>query len=259
MKRPPISRMSSSAHAFSLVELLVTTGIIGILAALGTQALQSSMSAGRQAEKVANLRSIGVAHGIFIAESNGQCLPANTANLGDDAALAGNGRAWWPHYLLRISGAGAKIFKNPDYRRPDGSKGALWDDVENPSSGKVVDEQPGELCRIEAGFGWNWYQSSITPGDQGDWVTDTNQPRSAASVARPSKLIVCLESMSVIGGPNPSVGLNFDAWMSSVKADPSFWAGPRWSKGAISCLFFDGHVAQMKPAEFQIENFTPLN
>ena len=242
-----------------MVETLVTVGIVVILAALTTRAVQSSLNSAKDAQKVANLRNIGAAHGVYVAESEGKCLPANFLNTGDDPAIAGNARAWWPHYLLRTSSGGSKILQNPDFRLPNGSKQGVWDDVPNPSTGVTRDEQPGELCRVEAGFGWNWYQSSSTPGDQGDWASGVNAPRGSAALNAPSKLIVCLESMSVIAGPNPSAGITFEGWLGSVKVDPNFWAGPRWSNGTTTCLFFDGHVAQMKPDDFTVENFRPVN
>jgi prepilin-type processing-associated H-X9-DG protein len=67
-----------------------------------------------------------------------------------------------------------------------------------------------------------------------------------------------MESQSVIAGPNPSTGLNFQAWIMMVRTDPNFWAGPRWSGDAITCLFLDGHVAAKRPDDFSEKNFSLL-
>lgn len=250
MKSPTSFPASPSHRAFTLVEMLVTISIIGLLATLSVKVAQNSLASARVAEKVANLRSIGLAHGAYIVENGGRCLPANISGQSGDPAIGGNATAWWPYYLLRVAGGDSKILRNPDFRNNAGSRQGIWDDVRNPSTGKIVDEIPGEYCRVEAGFGWNWY-TTTTQGSTGDWG-------SSAAITSASKLIVCLESMSVVGGPNPSIGLNIDAWKFAARTDPNFWAGPRWSKGAITCLFFDGHVAQMKPDEFKEENFKIL-
>jgi len=85
-----------------------------------------------------------------------------------------------------------------------------------------------------------------------------NNPRPFAVVELPSQQVICMESQSVIAGPNPSIGLNFQAWITMVKTDPMFWAGPRWSGDAITCLFFDGHVDAKRPDDLNDKNFSPL-
>lgn len=253
------SRCAKGNTAFTLVELLTVITIIAILAALGIAATQKAMNAAKVAQKISNLKMIGNAFSAYVAENGGRCLPANFLNSGDDPELNGNNRAWWCHYLMRYTGGSAKMFWNPSYvpwssKYPKG----IWDDAPNPFTGEKKDESPNELRRIEAGFGWVWYQTGNVWGDQGDWVSSGNNPRSILALPAPSKQVVCMESASIVGGPNPSTGLNFEAWISMVRSDRKFWAGPRWSGDYITCLFLDGHVAATKPDDFTNDSFAPM-
>jgi prepilin-type processing-associated H-X9-DG protein len=242
-----------------LIELLVVIAIVVILAALGYTATKKSMNTAKSAQKILNLKAIGGAHSAYLADNQGRCLPSTFVNTGDDPELTGNGRAWWCHYLMRYTGGSAKIFHNPCYV-PYSSKypKGIWDDVLNPFTGEKKDELNGELCRIEAGFGWVWYKTGAVPADQDDWVLSVNNPRSILAIASPSQQVVCMESLSAVAGPNPSIGLNVQAWIMMVRTDPMFWAGPRWSGDSITCLFFDGHVEAKRPDDFTEKNFSIL-
>jgi prepilin-type N-terminal cleavage/methylation domain-containing protein/prepilin-type processing-associated H-X9-DG protein len=253
------SRCAKGNTAFTLIELLAVITIVAILAALGYAGMQKAMSAARSAQKISNLKAIGGALSAYVAENEGRCLPSSFVNTGDDPELTGNGRAWWCHYLMRYTGGSAKMFYNPCYvpYSSEYPKG-IWDDVPNPLTGKIKDELPGELCRIEAGFGWVWYKTGAVPADQDDWVSSVNNPRPLAAVELPSQQVVCMESLSIVGGPNPSIGLNFQAWISFVRIDPMHWSGPRWSGDSITCLFLDGHVAAIRTDDFKEENFSIL-
>ena len=252
-------RCAKGNTGFTLVELLTVITIIAILAALGIAGGQKAMNAAKVAQKTSNLKMIGTAFSAYVAENGGRCLPTNFLNLSADPELRGNGSAWWCYYLMRYTGGSAKMFWNPCYvpwssEYPKG----IWDDVPNPFTGETKDETPGTLCRIESGFGWVWYQTGAVPADQGDWVSSVNNPRSILAFSSASKQVVCMESLSVVGGPNPSTGLNFQAWITMVRKDPKFFAGPRWSGDFITCLFLDGHVAATKPDDFTDESFDPM-
>lgn len=54
--------------AFSLVELLITIGLIVILASIGTTAVTSMLERSRGAQCMANLRQIGVATALYVPE-----------------------------------------------------------------------------------------------------------------------------------------------------------------------------------------------
>jgi prepilin-type N-terminal cleavage/methylation domain-containing protein/prepilin-type processing-associated H-X9-DG protein len=253
-------RCAKGNTAFTLVELLTVITIIAILAALGIAGAQKAMSAAKVAQKTSNLKMIGNAFSAYVAENGGRCLPTNFPKSNPpDPELKGNDNAWWCHYLMRYTGGSAKMFWNPCYVPWDSKypKG-LWDDVPNPFTGETKDETKNQLCRIEAGFGWVWYATGADPVDQGDWVSGKDNPRSILAFPSPSQQVVCIESLVVIGGPNPSTGWNVQAWKMAVRTDPKFCIGPRFSGDSITCLFLDGHVAATKPDDFTEGSFDPM-
>lgn len=261
-----VHRMSSPRiQAFTLVELLVTIAIVAILVALVFLGGRKALDTAKSAKKTGNLRAIGAAHSLYLADNNGFCLPTNITSDGTDPEIAPNNRAWWCHYLLPYLENNPKFFYNPHFKaQPGNDRTGTRDDVVHPfGGGTPTDAVPAELHRIEAGFGWNWYRESPGAGDQGDWAVNVgatiNDPRrTMGSIASPSRLIICLESVIVVGGPDPSIGITFDLWKTLAIADPNFGLGPRWHGDSITCLFFDGHVSAMKPQDFAEENFAPL-
>lgn len=66
----PPDPTSDRPPAFTLIELLATVAIVGLLAAILTPTLNSAISRGKAAKCVANLRQIGVAVSAYAGENN---------------------------------------------------------------------------------------------------------------------------------------------------------------------------------------------
>ena len=64
--------VNKNKGAFTLVELLVTISIIAVLLAIAIPTLSNTRSVARQAQSLANLRSIGVTLELYAAEHNSQ-------------------------------------------------------------------------------------------------------------------------------------------------------------------------------------------
>ncbi len=90
-------------HGFSLVELLVTMGIISILVALMIPAINNTRSAALSAACQANLRQLGTCFTLYASENEGMYPPsADDANGGYYPwyqILLGKGRIAGPNYL----------------------------------------------------------------------------------------------------------------------------------------------------------------
>ncbi|MEM1208517.1 MAG: prepilin-type N-terminal cleavage/methylation domain-containing protein [Planctomycetota bacterium] len=61
-------------RAFSLVELLVVVSVVALLIGLLLPTLSSARATARQTACVANMRSIGQAHAVYLVESDGRML-----------------------------------------------------------------------------------------------------------------------------------------------------------------------------------------
>ncbi|NDA10472.1 MAG: type II secretion system protein [Verrucomicrobia bacterium] len=64
-----------NSHGFTLVELLVTVAIIGLLAGLGNAAYQKASSASRQGVEISAARNLGQALQVYSQDNDGLILP----------------------------------------------------------------------------------------------------------------------------------------------------------------------------------------
>ena len=66
--------------AFTLVELLVTVAIIGLLAGLGIPALNSALQAGKKAKEVSSIKSLITAYNTYSADNNNTLMKSYDKN-----------------------------------------------------------------------------------------------------------------------------------------------------------------------------------
>lgn len=74
--------MKRSLRAFTLVELLVVVGIIGLLMSLLLPALSKARKAASAAKCLANMRSMQIAHLMYVGENRGQLIQAGFSHGG---------------------------------------------------------------------------------------------------------------------------------------------------------------------------------
>lgn len=104
----PAQGLRAERPGFSLVELLVVIGIIGLLVGLTLPALQSFRESARRTQCAANVHSMGVALSAY--EAARRCFPP-----GDDA-YSGRGHAWSSFILPYLDGDA--IARRINYAQP---------------------------------------------------------------------------------------------------------------------------------------------
>lgn len=85
MQSPVAPKQRRFRRAFSMVEILVATAIMGVLAALLMSGMKGAANKGKEAKCISNLRQIGVGMMTYAAENDG-CLPRATIDSNDPDA-----------------------------------------------------------------------------------------------------------------------------------------------------------------------------
>lgn len=156
MSQPPVRPVPP--RGFTLVELLVTLALIGLLAALLLPALSRARTRSRQIACIGNLRQIGIAFHGFAHDHGGQFPQAVSTNMGGALEPSRTPEPWWNVILpsvapfLAVSNelGNLKVLQCPAARRlapPEASgaarstdfaavAGAVWGD---PASALVLD------------------------------------------------------------------------------------------------------------------------
>lgn len=66
---------AADKSGFTLIELLTVIAIVGILSAIAFPLVSRSMSAAKQAKKMAVFREYGIAHSLFVNDNKGNVVP----------------------------------------------------------------------------------------------------------------------------------------------------------------------------------------
>ncbi|HEX9503780.1 MAG TPA: type II secretion system protein [Patescibacteria group bacterium] len=90
-------KKSKHQFGFTLVELIVTIAIIGILAAIVLVSLNSSRKQGRDVKRVSDARQIMTALQLFFNDNSGYPSPSTASTSGPDPAA---GNPTWTTYLI---------------------------------------------------------------------------------------------------------------------------------------------------------------
>jgi len=213
-------------RGFTLVEILAVTAIIILLVAVAVPALKSSMESGKKAKCLSNLKSLGQATLLYVADH--------------DLSL--------PPYSIAYSKGGMTLWYL-EIRPYLGAKSTLLPAAPNAINLPVfycpsVDRKRGYP---HTDYGGNSYVFALNSPDALDASPQTRLPR----IASPSKIVLYSEVLSA-GGSYPDS--SWQAVAQSIKQNPDRWF-PHRHKETINTVFCDGH-AQNLPRKEIVDHFT---
>ena len=203
-------------QGFTLIELLVVIAIIAVLAAIAFSAVGGMISKGDSVKCVNNLRQIGVAAGMYVADNNGY-LPSSA---GYDFTGAGANSYGFSHYqapLACLLGVGASaptaFLTRADY--------------DNPKA-----KHPFNCPSCKTSFrtyAANMHAMAFLPSG------NAYKPKKMASFPSLSKLVLIADDTAGDVGPNSSGRDNFNS------SDFKTVIGSRHG-GRANVLFGDMHI-----------------
>lgn len=170
-------------RAVTLLEVLVTTGILSLLVAILFPVYRSAIDAAKAAHCAINYRQVGAAMAMYRSDNDGMFPPANYH--GAIAALAESDRSWVQTLLPYVGTFQAFVCPSDTGRgtfvRPttDGTRDNPWDAYYYES--------------LHSNLGYNFiYLSPIFQLSSGKWLP---VPRSESEVASPATTLLCIDSL----------------------------------------------------------------
>lgn len=218
--------------AFSLVELLVVIGTVGVLASLILVALNQGKRKAQQARCASNVRQLGVALCGFVADNHAYPL---TANAGAGSSQYPEHQKWWLNTLQR-AGLG------PESTKSKGSSVFVCPAAYPPPL------LPSPAVYLfygynHSGLSWKTDTNSMGLGGQLVWMhrTLTAPPVKEAEVASPSDMMAIGDGFT--GGKGPVLdGVNL--WRVPDLLDETEKTRRSYARhqGKANVVFCDGHV-----------------
>jgi prepilin-type N-terminal cleavage/methylation domain-containing protein len=230
-------------RAFTLVELILVLAVVSILMAIGLLAMGRVMDSRREAKGLSNLRQIGVAVAIHIADDAGRYprgLFVNESGVAfSDWALFLSARYLNQHPRFDYSGGAQRhsIFQDPSATFPD--RGTLHFSA-NPLLFVSQNLNPVTIAKVSRA------SQTVMVMDAGQ------QPGSGNSLARAVE-VPLINSTPIAARWNQAVSIT-----PGNNADTHFGAGSiRWRarRGtAAKFLFADGHAKVLRQGELLYRN-----
>jgi prepilin-type N-terminal cleavage/methylation domain-containing protein/prepilin-type processing-associated H-X9-DG protein len=114
--------MAEGRGGFTLVELLVVIGIVGVIAAILMPSLSSMLQRSNMAKSGGNLRQIGAAMMAYAGDHDGFMPPARGRLTTGELPSQ---QVWWAVHLLPYTGRSTRIFDRPGMDKKWDAPGAV--------------------------------------------------------------------------------------------------------------------------------------
>ena len=228
--------IKTAQRAFTLVELLVVIAIIAILAALLLPALARAKERARQTSCLSNLKQVAVAYTLYRDENRDFNVPhhfcPDTPN--DPYGLS----------------AGVPSGNGPNNPPPTGPNEIWWAPYDPPAAGFKFGLMYGYFGTT------NIFKCAVEPQWQCSFAMNYSD---GSPMARPGSFVTQPSTRLVVWDHRRTPGCS-DSRVSSPPRPP--WVPfdntshyPTRHGGRMNGMFYDGHVALLKPTELRVANF----
>jgi len=211
-KSPRYKRRIAHREGFTIVEMIVTIGIVLTLALLLFQGYGRVMGASQKSKCVANLRAIGGAEILYVADNDGWFVP-------NRAELPGIGTVFWCQELLPYLSSGNRVA----FPKVGESKVLVCPGAKGPSSSDINGYESTYIAKL------SYAQNIYLGGGLNTEAYGYPARQKLASVSKPSRMVLVAEASRV----NARSEL-FDVPLGSG-------AAYRHNK-EMNLLFVDGHI-----------------
>ena len=246
-------------RAFSLVELLVVIGTVALLASLLLPVLANAREAARTVKCLSNLRQLGQANSMYVAQSNGWAVPGLMGN-----NLPPENRIWWHR-----NDAWRRNINLPEWAGDNVDTDPTPDGLRCPSAGEPNPNDLGsDLGLLAHNYGYNIRHLNYEPKPlivtlpiASEWGRNTEFAGiKAGRVRNPAEKIQFIDSRTHFVEPQHS---NHYLRVEGYHDGDASWTTPRAvvlcayrhsrdreGDGArINIVFWDGHAATMRRGE----------
>jgi prepilin-type N-terminal cleavage/methylation domain-containing protein/prepilin-type processing-associated H-X9-DG protein len=220
--------------AFTLVELLVVIGILGVLLSILLPSLASARSSARTSVCLSNLRQLSAGWNLYADQNNGnmvsgrQGLIPNNHNLYD----VGNGMHYRPRWFVQI-GAAAGFYPFHD-NMGDKNNNSVPDNEDDAMSNRLTIINPVFLCPTNDDWTNNrnyTYGYNYQFLGNARWSSTTqrriNWPVKIERIIGPSKIVVAADCLGTSASFEPLLRTAYDA--DGTNTDVSNWGNHGWA------------------------------
>jgi prepilin-type N-terminal cleavage/methylation domain-containing protein/prepilin-type processing-associated H-X9-DG protein len=240
---------------FTLVELLVVIGIIGLLISILIPTLGKAQEQGRTIKCLSNMRSIGQAMSAYHAQNKGHVVPSDCR---DAAGTAGAVTDLWSTVLVGMgflnyppATSGTVLQQDTVFRCPSGileTKSNLTADTIPASrqDGDGAMAQAQGSTKLQPGLViWNWYGINATSGGE-RWSPMRRVPSDNTTSNSTQDLVLIPDKVTRVRNPTEMV-LLFDGLFLNLQGMNANRLNARHgNKKYTNLSFHDGHCESMR-------------
>lgn len=227
---PPRKKLNNPA--FTLIEILAVVAILSLLIALALPVLGKMRQSGQNSQSATNLRTLGAAMMLYVAENNGAFPPSASQVTTDKGGWASGGVGSWDQYILPY------LF--PNMKSNSGNYKMYYDEISGSASlfshpndrGIVTGEK-----MVKRGYAMIHGAARI---GRATWSGTVFNPSARLStISAPSKTLLLVENP---GFENNRVGRTGAAGVANAVELTTRQPDLNGKDGRFHFLFADGHV-----------------